>query len=149
MYLNNLQTFIFAAILSLFLLVVACSKTNRTITLTGSGKTENLKPGEETSFGDEKDSIKLRFESLNDSRCPKDANCVRAGDAITEVSIEALGQQKQNFTLSIGESSNFKPDTIELKIREKPYRIVLEEVLPYPELDKQEEKTATFHFFNL
>ena len=149
MYLNNLQTFIFAAILSLFLLVVACSKTNRTITLTGSGKTERLKPGEETSFGDDKDSIKIRFDSLDDSRCPTNANCVRAGDAITHLTIEAIDQDKQHITLTIGETSSFKADTIELEISKKLYRIVLEEVLPYPELDKKEEKTATLHFFSL
>ncbi len=149
MYLNNLQTFIFAGILSLFLMAVACAKTNRTMPLTGSGKTEILKPGEETTFGDGNDSIKFRFNSLDDSRCPVNVNCVRAGDATTHFSISATNYQKQDLTLSIGESSDFKADTIEVSIKEKPYRIVLEEVLPYPELDKKKEKKATFHFYSL
>jgi|GEM_PF-5311271 len=149
MYLNNIQTFIFAAILTLFLMFVACSKANRTVILTNSGKTEMLKPGDEISFGEENDLIKIGFESLNDSRCRTNVNCVRAGDAIANLTIEAVDQEKQNLTLTIGESSNFKADTVEVSIREKPYRIILENVLPYPELDKQVDKTATFHFYSL
>lgn len=149
MYLNNLQTFIFAAVLSLFLMFVACSKTNRTVILTNSGKTEMLKPGDEISFGEENDLIKIRFESLNDSRCPTNTNCVRAGDAVANLTIEDIDQQKQNLTLFIGENSDFKADTIDINIREKPYRVILENVLPYPELDKQVDKIATFHFYSL
>src|SRR5690606_26231971 len=148
-YLNNLQTFIFATVLSLFLMFVACSKNNRTVILTNSGKTEMLKPGDVISFGEEHDLIKIRFESLNDSRCPTNVNCVRAGDAIANLTIEDIDQQKQNLTLTIGESSDFKADTIDISIKEKPYRIILENVLPYPESDKQVDKIATFHFYSL
>lgn len=150
MYLNNLQTIIFAIILSVFIMFVACSKKAKNDIISTQVKhTKKFNLGEEQSFGSENDFFKVKFESLNDSRCPINARCVRAGDAIVNLSYEDALSNKYNATLKIGESSDFNPDTIQLKINKEVYRVVLESVLPHPEIGKDTIKTATFHFYKL
>lgn len=147
MYLNNLQTFIFATILSFLLIFVACSK-NQKVALY-SQNTENIKPGEKISFGEGDDLVEVYFESLNDSRCPTNVDCVRAGDAVVNLILEDSKQNKYNTTLTLGEHSDFKPDTVEVNINKKALKIILENILPYPEAGKETEKSATFHFYSL
>lgn len=149
MYLNNLQTLIFAIILLVFVMFLACSKKAKSSLATNVKHIEELNPGEEKSFGNQNDFFKVKFESLNDSRCPINARCVRAGDAIVNLAYEDAKLDKYHLTFKFGESSDFNPDTIKLKINNEVYRIVLESVLPHPEIGKDTIKTATFHFYKL
>lgn len=148
MYLNNLQTIIFAIILSLFVMFIACSKSTTDFN-TNVEYIEKLNLGEEKSFGNRNDFFKVKFESLNDSRCPINARCVRAGDAIVNLAYEDAVSYKYTATFKIGESSDFNPDTLELKINKDVYRVVLEDVLPHPEIGKDTIKTVTFRFYKL
>ncbi|RZK64448.1 MAG: hypothetical protein EOO92_27500 [Pedobacter sp.] len=128
---------------------IACSK-KTTIALTANSKhTANLKVGEELSFGFNKELFNVRFEKLSDSRCPTNARCIRAGDAVVDLTYQDAEQTKGNATLVIGESSDFNPDTVELKINKETYRIILDSVLPHPEIGKDTLKTATLHFYKL
>lgn len=62
-----------------------------------SGKTAILKPGQSASLDV---ATTLQYVRLvSDSRCPVDAQCIWAGEATIELTLES-GKEKQTFTLS-------------------------------------------------
>ena len=42
------------------------------------------------------------------------------------------------FELNSGEKSNFRPDSIDFNFKNKAYRVILNDVTPYPELNKKD-----------
>lgn len=111
-----------------------------------SCKSENLIPLEQeitllfntpVSFEDGSKSITINVTSIQDNRCPANANCVRAGEAIVEIEINNMDY---TICLECNQELNF-PDHIQSG--ERTYTII--EVSPFPNLSQpstQEGKTV-------
>jgi hypothetical protein len=87
-----------------------------------------------------KSGLRLRFlDVMEDSRCPKGANCIWAGNAKIKVQINKSGGQPKIFELNTGmEKQSVIVDGYEVK---------LAELTPYPKADSQPKKpgyTAVF-----
>lgn len=95
-----------------------------------------LKPGETATIPDE---ARLRFDALlNDSRCPLDAICISAGDAIIAVTLMrgSLNESRELHTMPAQSQRPYSR-----------YAIKLTELQPYPRSDRQarpEDYVATF-----
>jgi hypothetical protein len=86
-----------------------------------------------------RDKLKIKFVSVEDSRCPKDVNCVWAGNA--KVTIKVTNRR--------GESKTFDLNTnLETKsVKFEGYEIKLGSVTPYPKANAptgQNDYTAIF-----
>ena len=144
MYLNNLQTLIFGSILSFLICFVACEQSQDLINTYQTEQEFTMEEGKIVTVKNGEDYIQLQLENIEDSRCPANANCVRAGEAVVNVKITDSKNRESSFTMYFGEKSNFKPDTTEFSVQQKNYAIILNNVLPYPDLEQKEIKTAIF-----
>jgi hypothetical protein len=86
-----------------------------------------------------RDKLKIKFVSVEDSRCPKEVNCVWAGNA--KITIKVTNRK--------GESKTFDLNTnLETKsVKFEGYEIKLGSVVPYPKADAptgQNDYTASF-----
>jgi hypothetical protein len=69
-------------------------------------------------------NLTIKFVAVEDSRCPKDANCVWAGDA--KVTIQVTGRRGASKTFDLHTNLEGK------SARFDGYEITLGEVTPYP-----------------
>ncbi len=100
----------------------------------------SLKKGETVSLKDGKSYINLKLLEINDSRCPKDVVCVRAGEAIVKFDMEINNKKYTNKELCIQCDSQL-PITSNITIDN--YNISLTAVNPYPESSNNRvEKSA-------
>ena len=78
--------------------------------------------------------IKIKLIDISDSRCPKEAQCVWAGEARAEINILKNNQDVGFFNLTVDGTIDFDK-----------YSVKLTAVEPYPTLNQTiKEKTATF-----
>ncbi len=134
MYLNNFQSYIFGATLIFFLCFAACEKGILNGPLLSYGEKVELQKSQSILFGtDTKDGLKLTINNINDSRCPKDVNCIRAGEAAVKITIYDIKENSATFDLYYGDKSHFKPDTVNFSIDKKAYKVILFDVNPYPQ----------------
>lgn len=134
MYLNNFQSYTFGAILIFFLCFAACEKGILNGPLLSYGEKVELQKSQSILFGtDTNNGLKLTVNTINDSRCPKDVNCVRAGEAAVKITIYDIKENSATFNLYYGEKSHFKPDTVNFSIDKKIYKVILFDVNPYPQ----------------
>ena len=95
-----------------------------------------LKPGDTVTIPD---SARLRFDSLrSDSRCPIDAICITAGDAIIAVTLMRRGANQARELHTMPAQS---------QLAYSNYIVKLTELQPYPRSDRQarpEDYVATF-----
>ena len=134
MYLNNFQSYTFGAILIFFLCFAACEKGILNGPLLSYGEKVELQKSQSILFGtDTNNGLKLTVNTINDSRCPKDVNCIRAGEAAVKISIYDIKENSVTFDLYYGEKSHFKPDTVNFSIDKKIYKVILFDVNPYPQ----------------
>jgi hypothetical protein len=90
----------------------------------------SIKKGETVTLKDGKSVINLKLIAINDSRCPKDVVCVRAGEAIVKFDIDINNKKYTNNELCIQCDSQFP---IPSNITIDNYNISLMAVNPYPE----------------
>jgi len=134
MYLNNFQSYTFGAILIFFLCFAACEKGILNGPLLSYGEKVELQKSQSILFGtDTNNGLKLTVNTINDSRCPKDVNCIRAGEAAVKITIYDIKENSATFNLYYGEKSHFKPDTVNFSIDKKIYKVILFDVNPYPQ----------------
>ncbi|WP_224999992.1 hypothetical protein [Cesiribacter sp. SM1] len=81
-------------------------------------------------FRDGDNSFWLRLNSIQDSRCPKDVNCITGGKAVAELAVGSEGAVANLCTGAdcFGESGN----SFLFRFNNLSYNIVLVDVLPYP-----------------
>lgn len=84
----------------------------------------SLKECKNISFGD--DQLQVCLDSLSDSRCPMNANCVWAGTAIAWLSFTKNGQK---YIVAL---ATLPFDSYKQKMTMAGYTISLINVLPYP-----------------
>jgi hypothetical protein len=85
----------------------------------------------ELSFGDRicdpDNKIGVQFLDVQDSRCPKDVQCIQAGKVV--VVLQIIEDEKALFSFEISDQEPVK----EIEVRGKPYTFNLLKVEPYPE----------------
>jgi hypothetical protein len=86
------------------------------------------------------DDVRIRFDTVrSDSRCPMDALCVRAGEAIIALTLSRVGEAAVGREL---DTTPARSSTAFLN-----FQITLSQLQPYPRSDRQirlEDYLATF-----
>lgn len=99
---------------------------------TSFGEQFSVSLGEKINVGDE--PLTIGFESVvQDSRCASDVVCIRAGEAVVQMTFSRPDQQEQKFTLATPPSSLQEHPFIRVI---EGYRIELVGLEPYPRSDK-------------
>ncbi|HTM97178.1 MAG TPA: hypothetical protein VL088_00470 [Pedobacter sp.] len=119
-------------VLSLLVFIQACEKSS-TI---GSAHTVILTENETKTSAFEGKNVAITATKFTDSRCPINADCVWQGNATVKVNFKDENKE-QEITMCIGGCDVLSvnlPKTIVLN--GKTYQIKLEEITPYPTLNK-------------
>lgn len=104
------------------------------------GETFNLKSQEEIRVGGaSSDSLEVVVESIADSRCPTDVNCIWAGNAQVELTL-SKDTDTQALELCIGDchlegeqyGAFTEQDTALVTLGAQAYEVILKAVIPYP-----------------
>lgn len=125
-------------LLTLLIGVQACEKSDSksligTITLTDK---------QPQTFVHQGQSIAITASDFKDSRCPINADCVWQGYATVKITFKD-DVKEQDLTLCTGGCSVLsvpQPETITLN--GKIFKIKLEEITPFPTLDKTQQNTS-------
>lgn len=135
---------IFAAVV-IFCLITLTSATcnNKQITLgDGESATRSINSTRYT----------ITVSGINDSRCPKGVNCIRAGEAIVSVNLKIDSAKEQLLRFCIGGDCG-RADTGNvhvININNKRVEIKLLSVVPEPsEANQNAAKKATFEIVSL
>ncbi|MBK0383862.1 hypothetical protein I5M32_12915 [Pedobacter sp. SD-b] len=141
MYLNNMQSYAFGSILILFLCFAACEKGILNGPLNPYGERVDLMTSESALFGpDANNGLKITVDQINDSRCPENATCIRAGEAAVKITIYDAKENSATFDLYFGGKSNFKPDTANFSINQSKFKAILYDVNPHPKTGELQDK---------
>lgn len=121
-------------IISLFFLFSNVGCTNKEdIVSQKLGDTFQLKAGDSVSFSDNSNAINAKLINIQDSRCPKDVQCIRAGEAIVILDLRIDDELFKGLKVCIGcEKEIDATDTKEIKTKSKTYALKLKSVDPYP-----------------
>lgn len=78
--------------------------------------------------------LTIKFVSVEDSRCPQDANCIWAGNAKVTVKVTNSKGKSQTFDLN----TNLPPQAVKFE----GYEIKLVDVTPYPRTNIRIDKSG-------
>ena len=108
------------------------------------GDSFQLKASESVSFSDNGKTITAKLINIQDSRCPKDVQCIRAGEAIVILDLKIGDEQFNGLKVCIGceKEMNITESTV-IKAKTKTYTLVLTSVDPYPQSTGITSPTAT------
>ena len=122
-------------IISLFFLFTNAGCTNKQDELSKKlGDTFQLRANESVSFSDNSNVINLKLANIQDSRCPKDVQCIRAGEAIVILDLQIGDEKFTGIKVCIGcEKVMAITETTEIKAKSKTYTLKLNSVDPYPQ----------------
>lgn len=103
-----------------------------------------VKVNETINLPDNNTGLQLQVLSINDSRCPANAFCVTSGNAVVKIKMADNSGAFEERDLCIGLCGTKlnRQDTIIVKINNKRYSVILENVYPYPEAGKAQVKSA-------
>lgn len=116
-------------LLTIIILLSSCDKENNEI----NGSFE-LEVNESIKLTDNTTNLQLKLVSIQDSRCPSDAVCIRAGNAIVKLRVTESSGSAVETELCLGECGTTfnRQDTSIVSIRNTRISIILENVNPYP-----------------
>ena len=138
---NNRQVNKLASLTLIAAIFVACTKTNLT-------PSQSFKISENENFNLNYDSKSgsIEITKIEESRCPANANCVRAGEAIVFFTMELGDQRLTDQQLCVQcESSLEIPEEISFEVNNINYTLKLLDVTPFPTTDNTNEtKQAEF-----
>jgi hypothetical protein len=93
----------------------------------------NIKKNETIKVKDGINEISLKITEINDSRCPADVVCIRAGEAIVKFDLEFTGFPLKAIQLCRDCDANLPiPNSIAVTNGKEKYIIGLISVNPYP-----------------
>lgn len=78
--------------------------------------------------------IVVRVDSIQDSRCPHNADCIWAGQAKVKLLL-TKSSDSASVRLSLGAepgSTNKRPDSTTVSLKNETFKVILREVNPYP-----------------
>jgi hypothetical protein len=97
-----------------------------------------------TAFKATADTLRFTLNAINDSRCPANADCVRAGEATTKFTLTYYGASSAEQTLSTpSPDGKTRADSALVRVGTASFVVVLRSVQPFPGLGNG-TKTATF-----
>lgn len=108
------------------------------------GEPFTIQLGETVHFPDEEANVELRFNRVQrDSRCPANATCVRAGEALADFTL-VEGDTTITFTLEVPglRMEMMEPEEAEFQ-RVGRFAGALLRLQPYPELAEEEAMPVT------
>jgi hypothetical protein len=108
------------------------------------GDSFQLKASESATFNDNGNTITAKLINIQDSRCPKDVQCIRAGEAIVILDLTIGDEQFKGLKVCIGceKEMNITESTV-IKAKTKTYTLKLTAVDPYPVSTVLATPTAT------
>jgi len=125
-------------LLSFLLFIQACEKSNTT-NLIG---TLILPANETKTVVYQGKSISITASDFKDSRCPINANCVWQGYASVKITFKD-DVKEQDLTFCVGGCSTVAIPLIEtVTLNGTTYKIKLEDITPYPSLDKMKPESS-------
>lgn len=132
------------AISLLFLFTNAGCTNKDNITPKKLGDTFQLKTNESASFNDNGNSIVAKLINIQDSRCPVNVQCIRAGEATIILDLTIGDEQFNGLKVCIDceKTMNIIETTI-IKAKTKIYTLKLTSVDPYPTSTGMVAPTAT------
>jgi len=83
-----------------------------------------------TTVGLPDEQMEVSFEKLTESRCPKGANCIQAGEGIVSLVVK-VGNQSEHLVLKVKGLCNNEPECGEAK-SVLNYTLTLMSLTPYP-----------------
>jgi hypothetical protein len=85
--------------------------------------------------------VTLHVNSIQDSRCPKGAQCIWAGQADVQL---RLSKKKASRTvnLMISAGSGTPQNSAQVTLKAASYRVTLQDVIPYPGTDSTPAKAV-------
>ena len=108
------------------------------------GDTFQLKASESASFSDNGNTIMAKLISIQESRCPVNVQCIRAGEAIVVLDLKIGDEQFNGLKLCVGcEKQMDIAESIQIKTKTKTYSLQLNSVDPYPKSTGINTPTAT------
>ncbi|SDL94595.1 hypothetical protein SAMN05421813_10416 [Daejeonella rubra] len=134
-----------AATFVLFLSMLSCSKDS----MNGSGVAYfdiifELSIGRTVIFAKDSKELTISMISVNDSRCPINANCVTAGNAIVKLRLSDNSGSEVFTELCLGQCENSGSDTKQITLSNISYSITIRKVEPYPKINDTQEKKVLF-----
>lgn len=98
-------------------------------------------------------NFELQLIGIEDSRCPKNANCVWQGAAVAHLAISAKGLQDTINTCLGGCAqlgfTHEEPDAAFFEVNSNHYKLTLEKVLPYPDASEKVQQEAKEAYYLL
>jgi len=133
----------FVLIIFFFLSIAACSKDS----MNGTGVAYfdilfELSPGKSVIFTKDSKELTTSLISVNDSRCPINANCISAGNAIVKLRLSDNSGSEIFTELCLGQCETLGSDTKQFILSNFNYSITLKKVEPYPIINGSQEKKA-------
>ena len=90
-------------------------------------------------------NFKWYLKNIVDNRCPRDANCIRAGEALVDLVITNSEVTDFHMELCVGPDCNKRPDFYTFSVSGIKYKLILLSVDPFPQASgSSQRKTATF-----
>ncbi len=131
--------------ISLFFLFTNAECTNKQDELSNKlGDTVTLKASESASFNDNGNTITAKLINIQDSRCPKNVQCIRAGEAIVLLDLQIGEEQFKGLKVCIGCEKQMEiTEATVIKAKTKTYTLKLNSVDPYPTSTGLVTPTAT------
>lgn len=107
------------------------------------GEPFTLQAGEKALFAE--DDVEIRFNNVtNDSRCPANATCVRAGEAVAHFTLLEADGTATPFSLEMPGLVMEMPDPDRVKFQQVDrFSVALYLLQPYPELAEEEGMPTT------
>lgn len=141
-----MKTFLYPVVAAcLFLLLSQCTRDGLTPQTGSFEKESTLSARQSVRIASATaDELTIVVDSIRDSRCPANANCVWAGNAQVWFTA-SQNQVSRSGKLCTGDcKSSGSHETAEVQFSGKRYEVVLQKVEPYPATtEKQEPPKAT------
>ena len=87
----------------------------------------------------------ITLKSINDSRCPANAYCIRAGNALVKLRMTDNSGEEVFGELCIGfcDTKMQEEDSIVIRLNKTSYTVILKSVSPYPGTESTPDKKAS------
>jgi len=134
-----------ASIFVLFLSLLACSKDS--LNETGEayfGIPFELRIGRTVIFAKDSKELTISMISVIDSRCPINANCITAGNAMVKLRLSDNSGLETLTELCSGQCETSGSDTKQITLSNVNYSITMKKVEPYPKINDSQEKKVLF-----
>ena len=101
-----------------------------------------LRIGRTVIFSKDSKELTISMISVTDSRCPINANCISAGNALVKLRLSDNSGSEVFTELCLGQCETLGSDTKQVILSNINYLIILKKVEPYPVINGSNEKKA-------